>query len=136
MAREKGKVSGKGKPKLWSLLLGEGSDREEEYVVLDGVVAALKDPAGELVAVTLTSDCVKYNVVLSDVGRELGQEMDGKRSEVTGTVRAEGSRRSLWVDAYRRSSDDDEGHGSWVDEFDHEWEDDIEESLPSPGWCV
>ena len=134
MARKKGKVNGKGKPKLWSLLPGEKPDQEEDYVVLDGVVAALRDQAGEVVAVTFTSDCAKYNVVLSDVGRELGQEMDGKRVEVTGVVQAEGSRQSLRVDAYRSSSDDDEGHGSWVDEFVPELENDIGEPWFSYCW--
>ena len=136
MARGKEKAGDKGKSKLWSLLLGEESDQKEDYVVLNGVVAVLRDQAGEVVAVTLTSDCAKYNVVLSNVGRELGQEMDGKRVEVTGVVRAEGGRQSLWVDAYRSSSDDDEGQGSWVDELDSGWEEDIGESSFPPCWCV
>ena len=89
-------------------------------VNLTGTVAVTRNGDGRIEAVSFTSNRTEYDVVLSVMGRKLGEEMDGKEVVVTGTAREVNGSRSLWVKAYWKTQgpDDDGGWG----ELDPDWE--------------
>jgi len=72
--------------------------------LIAGTVSATEDDDGNITAVTLTTgDGAVYRVALDAKGSKLGEEMDGQKVEVRGTVTEKGSERWLTVAAFEKA---------------------------------
>ena len=91
---------------LSSAAEGEKKGRKGDRPIV-GLITATKetrDGKEEITAVTLTDKRggaeTVYNVVLDDNGRKLGEEMNGKRARVAGTVAEKEGKKELTVQKY------------------------------------
>jgi len=85
---------------------GEKKERKGDRPIV-GIVTATKetkDGQEVITAVTLTDKRggaeTVYNVVLDDNGKKLGQEMNGKRARVAGTVAEKDGKKEITVQKY------------------------------------
>lgn len=86
-------------------------DEEEDVgknVVLEGEVSAAKDEDNNITVVFLSTWDDIYDVVLNAEGKKLGEELDGKKAEVTGTVEEKDDNLWLTVISYKEVKEDAE----------------------------
>jgi hypothetical protein len=70
--------------------------------VIQGTVEVTRDMEGEITAVKLVvNDKISYPVTLDEKGKEMGENMAGKKVEVTGTVETKDKVEWLTVQSYR-----------------------------------
>lgn len=73
-----------------------------DVVKLQGVVSVSRDANDVITSVQLTAEDVNYEVVLDAKGKELGEQMDGEKVEVEGTVSEQDGKKMLTVTAFTR----------------------------------
>lgn len=76
-----------------------------ERTIVDGIVNTSKDASGGIVAVTLNlvvEGGEVFNIVLDDIGKKLGIEMNGEWVEVIGEVYDRGGDRWMEVKSYKK----------------------------------
>jgi hypothetical protein len=89
---------------LASALLASGLFAEEapgaDVVKLQGVVSVTRDANDVITSVQLTAEDASYEVVLDAKGQELGEQADGAKVEVEGTVAEQDGKKMLTVVAF------------------------------------
>jgi len=77
-----------------------------ERIIVEGIVDATKDPNGNIIAVKLNLKAEGgnvFNIILDEIGKKLGKEMDGKWAEVIGNFFVEGDKTWLEVKSYKKA---------------------------------
>lgn len=69
-------------------------------VKLQGVVSVSRDANDVVTSVQLTADDASYDVVLDAKGQELGEQAEGAKVEVEGTVAEQDGKKMLTVIAF------------------------------------
>jgi hypothetical protein len=74
---------------------------EGETVKLQGLVSVLRDANDVITSVQLVTDQETYSVVLDANGLKLGEELEGEKAAVEGTVSKEGDQKWLKVSKFK-----------------------------------
>lgn len=86
------------------VLAREGREKKPRKPRVVGAVAVTKE-GDEIKGVTLTEkkkgEEVVYTVELDEKGKQLGQELDGKRAMVMGDITEEGGKKTIKVERFR-----------------------------------
>lgn len=79
----------------------------EEQQALTGTVSVSADDDGNITAVNLTVGETVYHVTLDASGRKLGGDMEGKKVEVTGTVREHDDQKWIVVKSFKEVKEEE-----------------------------
>ncbi|OHE75273.1 MAG: hypothetical protein A2107_06325 [Verrucomicrobia bacterium GWF2_62_7] len=88
----------------------------KEMNTVSGTVSVAKDKEGKITAVKLiVSEKEVYNVVLDEKGQKLGNDLSGKKAQVTGVVAGVGGVRTITIHHYYGRGPTDTGarQGEW-----------------------
>ena len=89
-----------------ALMVGTALAEEQAKVV--GTVSVTTDDDDNITAVRLTAGNIVYNITLDGNGRRLGEQMESKKVEVTGTLREQDDAKWLTVTSFKEIKEEEE----------------------------